>query len=331
MVALATLVAVSGCVGAPGPAPATVPGAGSSAEAAATSTPAAAAPSGPAGSGSASAASPADTLGQGQPTAHAEREGLTVELWLDHDQVHIGDRVTALARISNRGDGTVTWETNVCGYGPAPVVVDRERASSPYPADDGVANEFRRQVLDLRPYFGRFLDVSTIDVGNFACPAFSAPRPFKPGDSAEMRVAWDARDTPGIPVSPGPATARATFSSGRWVRQGRRKDRSRSFPRPRPSRSTARRSGAHPLSDYVDAALGNAQFRDWLNRQPIDQWINPSVEFWPGSNGQYPADPIYAGLTNGAVDIALYVAAARTGAITFDASTLHVLGIRLDE
>jgi hypothetical protein len=273
-------------------------------------------------------------LGQGEPTVRAVLNGLTVELWLDRTQLNIGDRLTALARASNRGSGTVTWESNICGYGPAPVLVEREREKSPYPPDDGVANEFRRQALDLQPYLGQLLDVTMIDAGNAACPAYSAPRPFKPGDSAEMRVAWDAKGTPGFPVNPGPATVRATFTYWEQGAPGPPEGPTEQISASIGIQIAGMASGGHSVSEYVDAALLDPAFKDWLNRQPIDKWINTGVAFWPNSDGQYPADPIYAKATTGAVDVYLFVSGrdggTRKGDITFDASTFAVLGRHLE-
>jgi hypothetical protein len=263
--------------------------------------------------------------------------GLTLELWLDRTTINVGDRVTALARISNRGTSTVMWESNVCTNGPAHVVVYAEWATSPFPVDDGVANEFRRQILDSRPNLvGGFRDAKTIDVENVGCFAYAAPRRFKPGDSAEMVVAWDANGRPGYPVTPGPATIRSTF---RFWEVG--------TPWPPPEKAVEEfslsqqveikgaASGEHSVAEYVDAALADPQFKDWLNRHPIDQWINPSVAFWPNAVGAYPSDPIYANAKTGAVDISLFASGSggghSTGRVTLDATTLAVLGRHLDK
>ena len=162
---------------------------------------------------------------------------------------------------------------------------------------------------------------------------FRAAR-FKPGDSAEMRVAWDARATPGFPVTPGPATVRATFTFWRPALPNFPDGPGRSFSASTGIEITGTMSGGHSIAEFVDAALADGQFRDWLSRQPIDRWINPGVTFWPNNAGQYPRDPIYANASNGAVDVFLFVSGrdGRTtrGDITLDAATFAVLGRHLE-
>jgi hypothetical protein len=87
------------------------------------------------------------------------------------------------------------------------------------------------------------------------------------------------------------------------------------------------------VAEYVDAALADVAFATWLEEQPVERWINPSVTFWTTDDGrQLPPGPGYARATDGAVDVGLFVlgnGAEAYGMVTLDAATLEVLGRRL--
>lgn len=278
---------------------------------------------------------PPPDLGQGAPTARATRNGLTVELWLASPTAAIGQRLFALARVSNMGDPMVTFETNTCGTGPARVAIDRSGAADGGVAWTGNAAAFKRQLLKAEGEgWGGFTDAARMDEG-VSCPAFSRPGQFVPGQVEELVVAWDALGGRGQHITPGPATVRATFTSWRTGTDGPPEGPTQALTAQASIELTGQAGAERALAPYIDAALDDPGFADWLAAQPIDTWINPSFTFWPNSEGQFPAQPRYANAPHGAVDISLFVIGRPEapdegrGMVTLDADSLRVMGVEL--
>jgi hypothetical protein len=281
---------------------------------------------------------PSGELGSGEPTARGEVDGIVVELWLDRRDVDAGGRVQALARVTNEGDTVVYREENVCGTGPAPVTVEGSWGLPAGESWTGVAAEFKRQVLAAegalphgRSRIGGFVDAARIDDDSVLCFLPSIIGPFRPGDSARMRLAWDAIAPEGRVIPAGTAYVRATFES--WT------DRDTRQHAPAISAETTIEIGHGPtpaltIVDYVDAALADPEFSAWLEERPMSSWINPLVTYWPNGEGVYPAMPEYEGVTDGAVDVGL----ARFGdeyeevaVAVIDATDASVLGVRYQD
>ena len=76
--------------------------------------------------------------------------------------------------------------------------------------------------------------------------------------------------------------------------------------------------------DYIDAALGDAKFRAWLDDQGEPEWWDPFAIYW---EGRLPQAKRYEGATDGAVDIGMF--APRRGEVVVDIPTLEILGRKL--
>jgi hypothetical protein len=268
------------------------------------------------------------SLGDGSPTMSAERDGLLLEVWLDQTSLPVGARLDALVRVSNKGTSNVLWQTNICGTGPAATTIAPSRPPDTGMAWTGKAATFERKLLDnvLAPEV--LWDATTIGTAHMACDLWSAIEPFKPGNVAEMTVAWDAVDQPGRPIVPGPATVTSTFET--W------KPRHRPAEPGRPDQAlvasttieiTGEMGDTVPIARYADAALSSGWFRHWIEtrKAPPLSW-HPYAFHWPNDEGVYPDDPRYAGVTDGAVDIGMFVGNGPHGEVTVDAATLEVLG-----
>lgn len=273
---------------------------------------------------------PPIALGDSPPTATSQEDGIVVELWLDARDVALGDRLLALVRVTNRGNTSPTWESNICGFGPAHITVEGPAGLPEGRSWDGLAAEFKREVLaefgavrDGHADLGSFWDAEMIDVDNMACPAYSQVRPFVPGQSVQKLLAWDARAKPGLNVTAGQATVTARFeSSAGSVTAETVVEIKDSSPR------------TLTVVDYVDTALAQPDYAAWLEELPRSSWINTSVTFWPNEEGRYPPRAEYDDATTGAVDVGLIRNGANLeegGAVIIDTGTGEVLGTRFDE
>lgn len=87
---------------------------------------------------------------------------------------------------------------------------------------------------------------------------------------------------------------------------------------------------AVPVARYVDAALSSESFRTRVEtRKASPRSRDAYASYWPNDDGDYPDDPRYAGATEGAVDIGMFVGNGRYGEVTVDAATLEVIGAKL--
>jgi hypothetical protein len=289
-------------------------------------------PTAPVTSPEAATPPPAPELGVGSPTMSAERDGVLLEVWLDHTSLPVGERLHALVRVSNTGTSNVLWQTNICGTGPAETTITPAR-----PLDTGVewpgpAATFKRLLLDEELAPRVLWDATTIDLENVGCTAYGAIEPFEPGSSAEMTVAWDAVDRPGRPIVPGPATVTSTFET--WT------------PRQRPAEPgdpdqelvasttieiVGEMGDAVPIGRYADIALADDTFRTWVEtRSARPRSWDPYASYWPNDEGVSPDDPRYERATEGTVDIGMFLGNGPHGEVTVDLATLQVLGSKLD-
>jgi hypothetical protein len=90
---------------------------------------------------------PGAQLGDGEPHGSGAVDGLTVEVWLNEREIALGDVLFALVRLSNHGDQDVPREGNTCGDGPAPAVVESDPSIDRGAEWDGLAAEFKQDVL----------------------------------------------------------------------------------------------------------------------------------------------------------------------------------------
>jgi hypothetical protein len=242
-------------------------------------------------------------LGSGPAVGTAEAAGIAVEIWLDRVKVQTGDTVLALVRVSNRGDRVVQRETNTCGSGPAPATVVQRgiNGQPPFPLGKewpGLAGEFKRQVLSGAGFgveldLGPLWDAAMLD-RNIACPDFSEVRPFGPGDSDHLVLAWRAAARQGSVLPAGPTIVRATFKTADDGLPGGAPvlkvtaEAPLEIVTPEPNNSEP---VGLTLVDYVDSALSDAAFHEWLESAPEETWINPLVSYWPTEEGNYPEMP----------------------------------------
>ena len=272
------------------------------------------------------------SLGDGSPTMSAERDGVLLEVWLDHTSLPVGARLQALVRVSNKGSSNILWQTNICGTGPALTTIAPSR-----PPDTGVewtgeAATFKRLLLENVLAPAVLWDAATIDLENVGCDTYSAIKPFKPGSVAEMTVAWDAVDRPGRPIVPGPATVTSTFET--W--KPRKQPAEPGNPDQELVASTSieivgEMGAAVPVARYADIALTSGSFRTWVeSRKARPRSWDPYAIYWPNDDGQYPDDPRYERATEGAVDIGMFIGNGPHGEVTIDTTTLEVLGRKLN-
>jgi hypothetical protein len=272
------------------------------------------------------------SLGAGEPTGRASRDGLDVEFWLDRNTVGIGERVRALARVTNHGPTTVQWETNTCVSGPAPMVVRRPGSGvTDRPLGEQRA-EFRRQILSGQDVVGGFIDARYAGRDRVACTLPSIVAQFGPGDSHEQLLAWDARESRDHRLAAGTLAVTATFTYWGLGEDGP-PGRSDELMASAVLHLTGEGTTGLGLPDYADAALADPEFTAWLMEHPIPTWINTVYNFWPNSEGEYPRMPAYARASAGAVDIGLAVFVGGRegfGMVILDPSTLEVLGHRFE-
>jgi hypothetical protein len=256
---------------------------------------------------------------------------MVVEIWLDRQQARLGERMFGLARVTNNGETAPVWETNICGHGPAPITVTKASDLPAGKAWPGLAADFKRAVLveggfssQGRAIVGEFWEASHFDAPiPIGCPAYSQERPFLPGETSQMLLAWDAVPREGQVLTSGTASVEATFTSsaGRVTAETSLELQA--------TDSAEQRT----IVDYIDIALTVPEFNDWLNARPRASWVNTNVSFWPNDDGEYPPRSEYAGVTNGAVDIGLFRSHGdrdEYGAVIIDLGSGRVVGTRFE-
>lgn len=249
-------------------------------------------------------------------------------MWLDRSHIAEADHVFALVRVTNDGDEAPTRETYTCRAGAAPVSVQGVSALPEGMAWEGLAAEFKTAVVSdsggsgaTATEIGQFEDV---DYSEGSCNLMGKVAPFRPGEELESILAWDAVAYPGRQFPSGVVTVRAQFKSSAGTVSaeasvGIEADSER---------------GA-TVVEYVDIALGEASFRDWVNGQPRDTWDQPLLYFWPaGGSGQYPPGPAYARATGKVAAVSLLVARPggwARGEVVIEVASGTVLGTQFTD
>lgn len=227
----------------------------------------------------------------------SENGGIVLELQLDRRQVHVGDVVSAVVRLSNQGQIAVLRETNTCGAGPAPAFIvpqgDADPAAGMGREWQGIAAEFKRAVLaEAALGVGRGAFWQPGPDGNpVGCDLMSVVRPFLPGESEQMGVIWRAVPDESGALFTGPAVVRATFESQAPPGGGAVVKVSAELPIEIMRRDPDDEPVGPTLADYIDSALGHEPFMAWLEAAPPETWINPHVIYWPTPEGSYPEFP----------------------------------------
>ncbi len=289
----------------------------------------AAVPAYPSTASSSPSAEPPAPLGEGSPTASATGDGFVVELWLDRGGVRLGDRLHALVRVTNAGDAAPMWETNTCFRGPAAL---KAVVAGGLPAGqdwDGLAGEFKELALleagvesTGQAAVGEFVIAQFVDRDAVPCDAMSIMRRFVPGQVEQEWLAWDVVPKVGLTIPSGELTLAATFASdlGEVTAEATVRVEADDVP-------------ILTLVDYIDAALSEPSFRQWVEAHPRDGWLNTTITFWPNTEGQMPQFPPYTRARAGAVDVGLFADATGqgfAGMVVLERSTAEVLGTRFE-
>lgn len=274
------------------------------------------------------AVAPPPDFGNGPPTAAAEKDGIALQFWLDRTHITEGDHVFALVRVTNNGDEVPTRETLTCRAGPAPLSVHGLSGLPEGTAWQGLAAEFKTAVVSASGGFGgtageigQFEDRS-IDYSSQGCSLMGKTGPFAPGERLESILAWDAVAYPGRQFASGVATVRTIFMSSAGTVAAEASVE---------IEADSKREAT--VVDYVDLALGETDFREWLEAQPRDTWDQPHLSFWPADgSGQYPPGPAYAKATGKVAAVSLLVPQPggwSRGEVVIDVATGMVLGTQI--
>jgi len=229
-------------------------------------------------------------LGDGPPTASAAKDGISLDLWLDHTDITVGDNVLALVRLTNSREEAVFRETNLCDTAPAATTIGQNETTDAvpfgidWPARAGI---FKRQLLTdaglgKRRELGRFADTSLVggvrDCGHVGPPT----GPLAPGSSDDIHLTWLAVPREGSVLVPGRANIHSTFSTFHIVPED-------SSPIIKVEVDVPITIAAAPgsdansigltLVDYVDAALSVPQFRDWMDNAASGVYFKPDYTF----------------------------------------------------
>lgn len=265
----------------------------------------------------------------GPPTAQVERDGIIVELWLPEDVATIGERAFAYVRVTNRGALPVEYEGNPCSDSIG-AFLDHSASAPAGRSWPGIAGVFKARLLEEGRYgISLFMDVERIDREQHGCADIGMSVFLEPGDMHERSMALDLQGYPGNPIFPGLATALGRFAYG----PGDPSEREEALVAEAPIRIEGERTPEYWIVDFVDRALSEPRFAEWLEEQPVESWINTHSTAWPNEEGRYPRDPCYQRATDGALDIGLFRDVDLTveyGAVTLDLPSGEVLGVRFE-
>jgi hypothetical protein len=239
----------------------------------------------------------------------------------------------ARVRVTNGSNRTVYRQIGNCGD-VSSITADQRALMPKARVWSGIAATFKQHVLDERGFgLWGFQNVTRIDLPPRGCGDIFGLDPVKPGAVLNETRAWDALGAFGRPVVPGPTKLTATFA---WYR-----DRSHAEPSDEGKlsivteiRVEGKPTGQTWIGEYIDRALAQPRFIDWLDDRPVSSWINTHVMDWPNERGEYPARPPYERATQGAVDIGLFrhdEEYGEFGGVILDLPSGELLGFRFEE
>jgi hypothetical protein len=265
----------------------------------------------------------------GPPTAAVERDGILVELWLPEDVARIGERTFAHVRVTNRTERSVQYEGNPCdaSLGARLDYTASAPAGRSWP---GIAGAFKARLLEEGSYGIRyFMDVERIDQEQRGCADVGMTTGLGLGATLERTVALDLVGYPGRPIFPGPATALGRFAY--WPAETY--EGQEVVVAEAPIGIEGERTPEYWIVDFVDRALAEPRFAEWLEQRPAETWINTHSTAWPNEEGRYPADPCYERATDGALDIGLFrevPGVFEFGSVSLDLPSGELLGVRFE-
>jgi hypothetical protein len=264
----------------------------------------------------------------GPPTATAERDGILVELWLPEDVARIGERTFAHVRVTNLGPLAIEYEGNPCSESLG-ARLDYTASAPAGRSWPGIAGAFKARFLQEGSYGVRsFVNVERIDQEQRDCDTVGMPAYLEPATSLERTVALDLVGSPGRPIFSGPATALGRFAYRPGENEGEDVVEAEA-----PIRIDGERTPEYWIVDFVDRALAEPRFAEWLDQRPADTWINTHSVAWPNEDGDYPPDPCYERATDGALDIGLFrevPGVFEAGSVSLDLPSGDVLGVRFE-
>jgi hypothetical protein len=238
----------------------------------------------------------------------------------------------AHVRVTNRSNRIVYRQIGNCGD-VSSIIVD-QRPLMPSRSWSGIAATFKQRVLDERGFgLSYFQNVTRIDLPPRGCGDIFGLDPVKPGAVLNETRAWDAIGYFGRPVLPGPTMLTATFAYYPDSKHRNPSDE-RKLNILTEIRVEGKPTGETWIGEYVDRALAEPRFADWLDDQPETSWINTSVAHWPNDDGEYPAQPVYLKATQGTVDIGLFrwdEEEGEYGGLILDLPSGDLLGFRFEE
>jgi hypothetical protein len=264
----------------------------------------------------------------GPPTAAVERDGILVELWLPEEVGRIGERTFAHLRVTNRRKRSIQYE-GACG-GSLGARLDYSASAPAGRSYSGIAGAFKARLLEEGSYGVRsFVNLEQIDDEHQGCDTVSMPTSLDPDAALERTVALDLVGDAGRPLFPGPATVLGRFAY--WP--GETHQGEEVVEAEAPLRIEGERTPEYWIVDFVDRALAEPRFAEWLEQQPVETWINTHAAAWPNEDGEYPPDPCYERATDGALGIGLFRDVEQTtqfGEVTLDIPSGELLGVRFE-
>jgi hypothetical protein len=263
---------------------------------------------------------------EGPPTAVAEGDGIVLELWVPDEPATIGQWFFSHLRLTNESRGVVLIDY------PCDQIAVKLDASSLVPpgrAWTGLAAAFKEQLL-ARYEHGNWTMVESQSIGREQRACGDVAGPMSPGGVVEQTYALDLTGTRHAgAVRPGPASVVATFKTYDWSEGD-----PPTITTDAPIRIEGVPTTETSIVGYIDRALEEKRFTDWLAKEPLDSWINTHISWWPNEEGQYPPDPLYRKATEGTVGIGLFRIGPNLeelGAVIFDLPSGKLLGFRFND
>jgi len=207
------------------------------------------------------------------------RDDVRVTLELDSAPLRVGEPGWATVTIENLGDGVVMYRTDGCeipGHVSARLVGEwiagREHA--------GIAAEFKAAALEEGGSDLAFDFESEQFAGqDIGCADVGVVSELGAGAHVEQRSVWLGWDDVPVPTSPVEILASFPFLGRGRVEPDRQIE-------PIVVRLAGAVVGGEPWpwltpAQAIDAALADAEFRDWIAEFPSETWVNPTTTLDP--------------------------------------------------
>jgi hypothetical protein len=201
------------------------------------------------------------------PSAREQRDGVVVTLAADRARVVPGERVWFTVTARNGRREAVLWRTGGCELRDD-LAVDLTTTAIAGRAWDGVRGAFKRAILDGRqgsdPRLVRATPERLVGGGPGDCPATTVTQALGPGETVEIRLAWDGTYGSGTDAPPGRVAVRLAFPVLGGVRGEARALDPILVAVPLDVAPTQRQSTSP--GQAIDAVLAEPRFTAWLDR-----------------------------------------------------------------